>query len=259
MIWAIKNNQRVLAEPKQKAICPICNAEVISKCGNIKIRHWSHKSNKDCDEWYEPESKWHIDWKNQFPKEQQEFKMGRHRADIRTSTRWIIELQNSTISSDNIREREQYYKKMIWLLNSETLCKGLELRNKKNMITFRWKSPPKSWWFANKDIYVDLSPMVSTLKKLLNDYIKGILKHSTPIREEIYYEYYDEYGEHHEVNYPKIVDYIDSTDSKIKSLKNEIKLFQNKIFYIKKIHHNIPCGGWGELLTKEEFLKKFRT
>jgi hypothetical protein len=33
--------------------------------------------------------------------------------------------------------------------------------------------------------------------------------------------------------------------------------FLNKeIILIKKIYHNCPCGGWGKLLSKEEFLRE---
>ena len=157
MIWAIRKGEKVKAQKGLNGFCPSCNEKLIAKCGEIKIWHWAHKSNFECDDWSEPESEWHKEWKDNFSKEQQEFVMGKHRADIRTSKRWIIELQNSPLSSDKIVERENYYKKMIWLLNGETLAKGLRLRNKKEIITFRWKSPPKSWWFSNKPIYIDLS------------------------------------------------------------------------------------------------------
>ena len=42
MQWAIKDGEKILANPKEKAICPICNSEVIAKCGSIKVWHWSH-------------------------------------------------------------------------------------------------------------------------------------------------------------------------------------------------------------------------
>jgi len=192
MIWAIKNEIKTKAIPKEKALCPICKEEVISKCGKIKIWHWAHKSNKDCDNWYEPESEWHLNWKNEFPKECQEFTMGKHRADIRTKSRWIIELQNSSISSEEIKEREKYYKRMIWLLNGKTIAKNIDLRKKKekDYVTFRWKHPPKCWWEARKQIFIDFGKW-----------------------------YF--------------------------------------IAELKKIYHNTPCGGWGELITKEDFLKKF--
>ena len=104
---------------------------------------------------------------------------------------------------------------MRWALNGENLCKGLELRNKKGIITFRWKNPPKSWWVANKEIYIDLNIIP----------IKGIRKTNINNMTKIQKEFW--------------------------------KPFINKIFLIKKIYNNISCGGWGELITKEDFLKKF--
>jgi hypothetical protein len=184
--------------------------------------------------------------------------MGKHRADIRTKDRYIIELQNSSISSNEIQERENYYKRMIWLLNGETLCSGLDLREKNDIITFRWKNPPKSWWFANKEIYIDLSGIINKQKKKLKKYMDGDLAHRVPIYQQMEYEYYTPEAELIEVSYPKIVDYDDDTDLEIERINNKINLFENKIFLIKKIHSKIPCGGWGIILSKKEFLKKFK-
>ncbi len=258
MQWANRDETRILASPKENAECPLCNEKVISKCGVIKVWHWAHESKKDCDSWGENETQWHINWKNEFPKEQQEFTMGRHRADIRTSSRWIIELQNTPLSSDNIEDRETYYRKMIWLLNGGTLAKGLRIRNKKGTITFRWKNPPKSWWFAKKDIYIDLSEIVFKLKDKLQQYITGRLQHTTPVYEEIAYEYYTSEGEHVEVSYPKICDYVNTTNIEIKNIETMINLFSNNLFLIKKLYKKIPCGGWGYLISKKEFLKRMK-
>jgi hypothetical protein len=116
---------------------------------------------------------------------------------------------------------------MIWVLNGTSLCNGLELRKKKQkiscnpeengafldydyrgrvnsfckhtgkeIITFRWKHPPKSWWFSNKQIYIDLANL---------------------------------YGDN-----------------------------KNNLFLIKKIYKKIPCGGWGEIISKEDFLNGFK-
>jgi len=150
MIWAIKNNQRIKATPKQKANCPLCKNEVISKCGKIKIWHWAHKANFNCDSFGEPETKWHLKWKNYFPKEMQEFKFENHIADIYNG-KIVIELQNSSISTKQIIEREKFYKNMIWILNGNTICKNLQLFK----IRYKWKWFPQSWFFAKKPIYVD--------------------------------------------------------------------------------------------------------
>ncbi len=38
----------------------------------------------------------------------------------------------------------------------------------------------------------------------------------------------------------------------------KIDEYTNKVLLIKKIYTNLPCGGYGILITKEEFLKQFR-
>jgi competence CoiA-like predicted nuclease len=204
MIWAIKGGERILATPKQVANCPLCSEEVISKCGSIKIWHWSHKADADCDNWGEGETDWHINWKNEFPKEMQEIVIRKyissasgdsggdemHRADIQLSSGKVIELQNSSISAEDIIDREQFYGNMIWLLNGYVLWEGLNIRPKENkLFTFRWKHPAKSWWSAKMPIYIDMG---------------------------------------------------------------------NHILHIKKIYPNMPCGGYGLFIEREEFLKQQR-
>lgn len=229
MKFAILNEERIEASPNIKgAKCEICNSEVIPKCGEIKIWHFAHITNIDCDSWYEPESEWHLNWKNQFPKEQQEVVMGKHRADIK-NIKGIIELQNSSISAESINEREEYYKQMIWLLNAETLCNGLDLRKEKEIITFRWKNPPKSWWNAKKPIFIHLN----------NEQEEIEVKIQTDTG-------YNSYTETEYPIYEKII------------IKNNLyEETKDKILLIKKIYHNIPCGGWGILLSKEQFLKQY--
>lgn len=247
MIWAIKNNVKLKATSKDRANCSLCNKEVIAKCGEIKIWHWAHKSNIDCDDWFEPESEWHLNWKDEFPKECQEVTIKKcvsdycneekythnhngedhgdcmdceekiHRADIKINNQ-VIELQNSPLSSDKIIEREEFYGNMIWLLNGKKLCKGIRMKREKEVINFRWYHPPKSWWFAKKIIYIDFSDVQEEEGKWIpeNDYMD--------------YEGY----------YKHIAD----------KMKREI-------FIVKKIYPDIPCGGWGIMISKKEFLNKF--
>ena len=212
---------KVKAYPEIKdTICPACGEKVIPKCGSIKTWHFAHESLKDCDSFSEPESEWHIGWKNEFPKEQQEvvveFMGEKHRADIllentkqepwgKQNYHLIIELQNSSISLEEVREREEFYDNMIWLFNGETFAKGLNLR-RKDIITFRWKNPPKIMWYARKSINIHLKGKIGI------SYFNG--------------EYIFLNGEY--------------------------------IFQIKKIYPKCPCGGWGVLLTKEQFLKRMK-
>ncbi|MFD0762708.1 competence protein CoiA [Lutibacter aestuarii] len=118
----------------EKGICPTCKSEVIGKYGEIRTKHWSHKV-KDCDDWHEPITDWHIKWQNYFPIENQEItlydneKNEFHRADIRLNNGVVIEIQNSPIKSIEIEQRENFYGKngLIWILNGENLMSKSEL------------------------------------------------------------------------------------------------------------------------------------
>jgi hypothetical protein len=118
------NGLRVPASPKERGKCPCCGAPVVAKCGKIVSWHWSHLA-KDCDPWYEPESEWHRDWKALFPEDWREVVVGPHRADIKTP-KGVIEFQASSISPDEIEERENFYGKMIWVIKAD----GLDLEEK---------------------------------------------------------------------------------------------------------------------------------
>lgn len=251
MIWENFKGERIKATPKAEAVCDLCNGELIPKCGEIKIWHWAHKSLVDCDSWYEPESEWHINWKNKFPKEQQEVRMGEHKADIRNKWNMVIELQNSSISSENIFAREEYYNSMIWLLNGESLCSGIELRKKGNIITFRWKHPNKSLWVATKNLYVDLNYRRYYLEEKISKILRGKKIFKTK-SEEVDNDWGDET---HWESWKE-----DITNETLLNLQNERNLLLSlgNILVIRKIHKNIPCGGWGILISKERFLKEVR-
>lgn len=145
MKFAIVNGFKVATEDFESSIlgiCRCCGAPVRSHMKNnereIRIRdfnnHWKHINKKMCDTWWENETEWHRSWKNNFPKEWQEYIMHdnitgeKHIADIYTLSRdnkIVIEIQNSKISESEIKTREQFYKNIIWLVNGNSF--GLEL------------------------------------------------------------------------------------------------------------------------------------
>jgi ribosomal protein L33 len=47
-------------------------SKLTPKCGKIKVHHWAHKNDLNCDSWREPETEWHRQWKNRFPNDWQE-------------------------------------------------------------------------------------------------------------------------------------------------------------------------------------------
>jgi len=158
MKWAFNKypgGMRKNARPKDTGYCPLCGGEVISKCGDIKIWHWAHKTGIECDSFKEPETKWHLEWKDNFPEEIQEVIIikgyTKHIADIKNKEDLIIEFQNSPICSEDIINRENFYDNLIWILNGKTLGKNLIYFKRR----YKWKWFPQSWYSSIKEIYID--------------------------------------------------------------------------------------------------------
>jgi len=169
MHWAMYDGVRRVAGPGARAVCPCCQNEVLAKCGEIIRWHWAHRAN-DCDTWHEPESEWHLSWKRKFPNEWQEVVIGCHRADVKTP-KLVVELQASSLSAGEIRERERHYGSMVWLLRGHSFDSNLDVRltASSGFFTFRWKWPRKSWWYATAPIVIDLLGHLLHVKKLYPD------------------------------------------------------------------------------------------
>jgi competence protein CoiA len=165
MRFALVDGQRRTAEPGQRAQCPQCDAEVIAKCGPLVTWHWAHKV-LDCDPWSEPMTQWHLDWQSRYPTDMCEVTIGQHRADVCSADR-VIEFQHSAIGADEIRERERFYGRMVWVFDAvdARLDERLLIRPGKprpgkrdnpRYASFRWKHPRKSIRAAWCPVYLDL-------------------------------------------------------------------------------------------------------
>lgn len=133
MKYALLNNERI--EPQKgikNAVCPVCGETVIPKCGIIKMHHWAHKNKQNCDPWWENETEWHRQWKDNFPKEWQEYIMHdkdsgeKHVADIRTNTGIVVEFQHSYMNYKEQESRENFYKNMIWVVDARKYYKDFK-------------------------------------------------------------------------------------------------------------------------------------
>ena len=95
---------------------------MIAKCGSRVRHHWAHASRRNCDPWWENETDWHREWKNRFPGECREVSHTSadgevHRADIKTPTGIIIEVQHSPMTDDERESREAFYQNLVWILD----------------------------------------------------------------------------------------------------------------------------------------------
>jgi competence protein CoiA len=122
MKFANVNGQRQKAEPGLSGVCPACGSPMVAKCGEIRDKHWAHRTKCIVDVWWENESEWHRAWKSHFPESWQEIvhhaeNGAKHIADVKTDDGWVIEFQRSRITPDERHSRDAFYKKLIWVVD----------------------------------------------------------------------------------------------------------------------------------------------
>lgn len=115
-------------------LCPLCGQELRPRKGETRGWHWYHVEGRKCDAWYEPKGIWHRWWQDQFNKEWQEVSISKiidgdnkkHIADILSDENVVIEFQYSHLSVNAIREREEFYGSMLWVVNGTRLDRDRE-------------------------------------------------------------------------------------------------------------------------------------
>lgn len=112
--------------------CSICGAATVAKCGPRIMHHWAHAHRRDCDPWWENETQWHRDWKNLFPEPCREVTHVAmdgeiHRADIKTPTGIVIEVQHSNMTDAERISREQFYGNLVWVIDGSTFKDNFDI------------------------------------------------------------------------------------------------------------------------------------
>lgn len=191
MLYALQNQEKVLATPKSKATCPQCLSDVKAKCGRINTWHWAHVSNKDCDSWSDGETEWHLNWKSKFEKERVEvlkkevieyydpikghgFQTTTHRADAVMKDGTVVEFQHSSISLEDMGKREEFYREMIWIFDVREPYEKNRLRlvDRTEYFSYFWDWVRKHIFKASKPIFLDFddkSDSVFLVKKAYNN------------------------------------------------------------------------------------------
>ncbi len=132
MEYALYNGLRTAAQPGLKGLCAHCGGAVQAKCGSKVVWHWAHLSLETCDNWYEPETPWHREWKHAFGEGRSEIRVvkedGYHIADVINKDGIVFEFQNSSISAEAIAAREAFYgERMVWVINGEAFKENFEV------------------------------------------------------------------------------------------------------------------------------------
>ena len=132
MQYALLNGRKSAAHRGTRGECPLCGRPTVAKCGPRVMHHWAHAARRNCDPWWENETEWHREWKGLFPEECREVSHTApdgevHRADIKTPTGIVIEVQHSAMTDAERQSRESFYRNLIWIVDGRGFRKGFHL------------------------------------------------------------------------------------------------------------------------------------
>lgn len=185
MRFAMVNGEKHFPEKGLCGICPLCGADVVSKCGYVRIPHWAHKSFHDCDSWSEGKTDWHIQWQDKFPKDWQEVIIKKddlvHRADIcipgedAASLPTVVEFQHSYLEQSKLNAREEFYPNLIWVVDASGRKRdrtkflknnsSMKRRDKEGRIfSTHWAEEvfPSAWVNCKAHVFFDFADVVGT-------------------------------------------------------------------------------------------------
>lgn len=173
---------------KNKVKCNVCNNIIIGKKGGINAHHYAHINtkciiNRDKDS----KTKWHMMWQNIAKKQYLEKIINKekkiHIADIINEDNVVIEVQHSNLSEEEIKERENFYDNMIWILDASDFIKKDKKDNTDYLVLksscifytnnnyYLVKFTNKFWCKMNKKKYVDMGDgMYEIIKYIGNNF-----------------------------------------------------------------------------------------
>ena len=186
MQYALVDGHRHEARTGVRGNCPDCGSGMVAKCGPRVLHHWAHASRKNCDPWWENETDWHREWKSHFPEECREVSHTArdgevHRADIKTRTGIVIEVQHSTMSDEERESRESFYGNLIWILDGRSFRKSFRLGymlpepSAEWVKDIVWCPPPRSTNPSSRESIEHRIPQFWRLSDIERDY-PGITK-----------------------------------------------------------------------------------
>lgn len=157
MIFALDKTGKLIRPDNtgHKAFCPVCGEVVNGKIYQDKANHFSHLPNLNCNLSKGLISDWHLNWQSKFDNCEVRYPDLGLRADVVLKNGLVIEFQNSNISFEDIRKRENGYKKMVWVFNLYHADKNKVFVS--NSDIFYWEYFNKNWVLCTKPFFFHLS------------------------------------------------------------------------------------------------------
>ena len=112
------------------AYCPCCGKSMVAKAGEMRIPHWAHSKAERCDEWWEPETEWHVEWRNRFLDVSEavsrvevehvlEKDGTKHFSDVRINDELSLVLRRARLDENTINARISFFGNLIWIVQGK--------------------------------------------------------------------------------------------------------------------------------------------
>ena len=97
-----------------------------------------------------------------FPQDLVEVTVGPHRADLRVPNGSVVEFQHSSIPPREIRVREKFYGRLVWVIDAASFARNIRLYERTGYadmpdVRFRWQWRHETWKNANCPLFLDFS------------------------------------------------------------------------------------------------------
>jgi hypothetical protein len=171
MIAALFEGKLARAEPGCRGLCPECKTGVYARMPAFAIRHWAHfplpeGETRDCARGDAGGmTAWHYAWQNERNDlDLIEVSRDNHRADVVNTDGVVIEFQHSPISPEDVKDREQFWRKGIWVIDGTPHEDGsirVELSRLPDQkpddpyCSFRWSRAPQVLYTAKWPVWID--------------------------------------------------------------------------------------------------------
>lgn len=189
MRLALVNGVRAEPKPGTRGECCLCGEEMVAKCGQFVRWHWAHL------------------WKNAFPLECQEVvpvdsqTQEKHIADVKTQAGFVVEIQHSPISTEEVQSRENFYQDLIRLVAARDLAGDFALGTTFSLLSCSpllygivWSGRSKlleKWSESGVPVFFDTSSSASELDVDVGRLWLPRSNVSVPIQERVLWRLYD--------------------------------------------------------------------
>ena len=186
MTYALNSDGDLIeAIPHAEYLCPNCKRKVFSKCGEVRIWHWSHHISESCELSKIIDSVWRYNWIKKASKQKVEKILNGYSVDILGNNNSKIMFVGTKIDINELVNREKAFKdRIIWVLKADGI-RSLKFYshnyghdNKDTHYSFVWQRTRKEWLTLNKEIsflFFDVGESMKYYRDEYDSYSKGFI------------------------------------------------------------------------------------